>query len=98
MAEEICEVCGYKSPLGAVERHHTIPNNITEQAGIANSPTLGMCCNCRRELETWYSVKVAKMVYDTRLPQFRYKTSVEMVQEYESVFKGFLDYKKRRKK
>ncbi len=97
MTDEICEVCGYRSLLGAVERHQVIPNEITEQAGIANHPTLAICCNCRRELETWYFAKVAKMVYDARLPQFRYRTPAEMVQEYESVFKGFVDYKKKQK-
>ena len=98
MGDETCEVCGYQSQLGAVEKHYVIPNDVTQQAGISESHTIRMCCNCRRELDIWYSAKVARMVYDTRLPQFRYKTSVEMVQEYESVFKGFLDYKKRRKK
>ena len=98
MAEETCEVCGYRSLLGAVEKHHIIPKEITEQAGIKDSPTLRMCCNCRKELETWYSAKVAKMVYDARVPQFRYKTSMEMVEEYEFVFRGFLDYKKKPKK
>jgi hypothetical protein len=98
MAEETCEVCGYRSLLGAVERHRIIPSDITEPAGITDPPTLRICCNCRRELETWYSTKVARMVYDVRLPQFRYKTPVEMLEEYESVFKSFLEYKKRRAK
>ena len=97
MTDEICEVCGYRSLLGAVERHQVIPNDITEQAAITDYPTLAICRNCRRELETWYSAKVAKMVYDAGLPQFRYRTAIEMVKEYESVFKGFIDYKRKQK-
>ena len=96
MGEEICELCGYRSQLEAVGKHHVIPHELTEQAGIPKPQVLKMCCNCRRELDTWYSAKVAKMVYDTVAQQFRYKTSVEMVEEYQSVFNGFADFKKRR--
>lgn len=64
MAEEICETCGYKSLLGAVEKYCAIPNEITEAPGMPESQTLKMCCNCRGELETWYSAKVAKMFYE----------------------------------
>jgi len=98
MGEETCELCGYRSQLGAVEKHHIIPNNITEQAEMPKSQTLRMCCNCHRELDTWYSAKVTEMVYDTNMQRFRTKTSVEMVEEYQSVFNGFVAYKKKRKK
>jgi hypothetical protein len=97
MTDQICEVCGYRSLLGAVERHQVIPKDITERAGITNYPTMAICRNCRRELETWYPAKVAKMVYDTSLPHFRYRTPAEMFQEYESIFKSFVDYKKKQK-
>ena len=97
MVEEICEICGYKSLLGAVEKCCAIPTEITEAAGTPESQTLKMCCNCRRELETWYSAKVAKMVYDNRKQQYRHRTSAEMVEEYQSVFNGFVAFKKRPK-
>ena len=96
MGEETCEICGYRSQLGAVEKHDAIPNEAMQQAGMSESHTVRMCCNCRRELDTWYSAKVAKMVYDTVAQRFRYKTSVEMVEEYQSVFNGFVNFKKRR--
>ena len=95
MVGETCELCGYQSQLGAVEKHHIMPNEVTEQAGIPKSQTLRMCCNCRRELDTWYSAKVVKMVYDTKMPRFRAKTWGEMAKEYQSVFNGFVNYKKR---
>ena len=97
MAEELCETCGYKSLLGAVEKYCAIPNEITEAAGMPESQTLKICCNCRRELETWYSAKVAKMVYDNRMQQYRHRTSAEMVDEYQSIFNGFVAFKKKRK-
>ena len=98
MVEETCELCGYRSQLGAVEEHRIIPINITEQAGRSKSQTLRMCCNCHRELDTWYSAKVTEMVYDFNIQRFRTKTSVEMDEEYQSVFNGFVTYKKKQKK
>ena len=98
MVEETCELCGYRSQLGAVEEHRIIPINITEQAGMSKSQTLRMCCNCHRELDTWYSAKVTEMVYDFNIQRFRTKTSVEMDEEYQSVFNGFVTYKKKQKK
>ena len=98
MLEEICEICGCRSQLGATEKHHTIPLEVTEEAGMPESQTLRMCLNCRLELDKWYSAEVAKMVYDTKMQRFRYKTSVEMVQEYQSAFNSFVNYKKRRSK
>jgi len=98
MGEEICEICGYRSQLGAVEKHDVIPNEVTQQAGMSESHTIRMCCNCRRELDTWCSAKVTTMVYDAGAQRFRYKTPVEMVEEYQSVFDGFVKYKKRQSK
>jgi len=98
MVEETCELCGYRSQLGAVEEHRIIPISITEQTGMSKSQTLRMCCNCHRELDTWYSAKVTEMVYDVNIQRFRTKTSVEMDEEYQSVFNGFVTYKKKQKK
>ena len=97
MREEICEICGYRSQLGAIEKQHTIPCKITEDAGMAESQMINMCLNCRFELDKWYSAEIAKMVYDAKMQQFRYKTSVEMVHEYQSTFNGFVTYKRRRR-
>ena len=96
MAEETCELCSYTSKLGAVEQCPIVPNDIAQAAGMPKSQTMRMCCNCRRELDTWFSAKVAKMVYDVGTQQFRYRTRAEMVVEYQSVFNAFFDYKKRR--
>ena len=94
--EEICELCGYASILEAVEECPIVPNDIARAAGMPKSQTIRMCCNCRGELDTWFSTKVAKMVYDIGMQRFRYRTHTEMVKEYQSVFNAFVDYKKRR--
>ena len=97
MAEEICEICGYKSLLGAIAKYCTIPTEITEDARKPKSESIKMCCNCHRELDKWYSTKVAKMVYDEKLQRYRYRMPSEMVEEYQSVFNGFVAFKRRRK-
>ena len=98
MVEQTCEFCGYGSQLGAVQEYHIIPSEITEHAATPRLQVMRMCCNCRRELDAWYSAKVAKMVYDTKMLQFRARTSGEMVEEYHSVFDGFANYKKNQSK
>jgi len=96
MAEETCDLCGYTSILGAVEECSIVPNDIARAAGMPKSQTIRMCHNCRRELDTWFSAKVGKMVYDIGMQRFRYRTQTEMVKEYQSVFNAFVDYRKRR--
>jgi len=96
MAEETCDLCGYTSILGAVEECSIVPNDIARAAGMPKSQTIRMCCNCRRELDTWFSAKVAKMVYDIGMQRFRCRTHTEMIKEYQSVFNTFVDYRKRR--
>ncbi|MFC1964725.1 hypothetical protein ACFLWG_01800 [Chloroflexota bacterium] len=98
MGDEICEICGYRSQLGAIKKCNIIPCEVTECAGMPVSQTIRICLNCHHELDKWYSAEVAKMVYDTKMQLFRYKTPVEMVQEYQSVFDGFVLYKKRQSK
>ena len=71
---EACEVCGYVSHLGAVARHHLIPKDVTEQAGMPKSETVSLCCNCHFELYAWYRMKVADMFYDTATKRFRAKS------------------------
>jgi len=45
-----CKVCGYVSHLGAVAQHHIIPRDVTKQAGMPESATVNLCCNCHFEL------------------------------------------------
>jgi hypothetical protein len=95
--EQICEVCGYISLLGAIEKYHTIPVQITKAAGMPESPLIKICLNCHKELDTWYLAKVAEMVYDDKMQRYRYRDPAEMVKEYQSAFNGFINFKKRRK-
>ena len=55
-------------------------------------------CNCHRELQQWYPIKVNDMIYDYKLQKIRYRTPPEMVKEYHSVFNGFIKYKEEQKK
>ena len=98
MRKGTCELCGCRIRLGAVEQHHVVPTNITEQAGMPESQILILCGNCHREAHTWYSTKVADMTYDSKTKLFRAKSCLEMVKEYQSVFSSFAKYKKEQRK
>jgi len=98
MGKETCELCGRKSELETIEKHHVVPVEVTEQAGMPESRVVELCCNCHRELHKWYSIKVADMAYDTQIKRFRAKSGVEMVKEYEAAYKVFAEYKKGRRK
>jgi hypothetical protein len=93
-----CKVCGYVSNLGAVAQHHIIPKDVTKQAGMPESATVNLCCNCHFELYTWYRTKVTDMVYDPETKRFRYKSWDEKVKDYESAFNEFRKYKDEQKK
>jgi len=96
MGEETCEVCGYRSQLGAIAKHSIVPNEVIEQSGMSKPEIINICANCRLELSKWYSVEVNKMVYDEKDQRFRDRTPVEIVEEYRAAFKGFKGYKKKK--
>lgn len=97
MKEETCEICGYQSQPGAIEKHHIVPTDVTVPSGMPASQLVKLCCNCHREVHAWYSMKVRSMAYDTKAKQFLDKSGLEMVKEYQSVFNRFVKYKKEMK-
>ena len=94
MGKETCEFCGCRSELGTIEKHHIVPTKVTEQAGVPESATIGLCSNCHREVHTWYSENVFDMAYNPEIKRFRQKSPVEMVKEYEAAYRVFAAYKK----
>ncbi len=94
MAGVTCELCGCRIELKAVEKHHIVPTNVTEQAGMLESATIKLCSNCHKEVHTWYSVNVFDMAYDLRTKRFQQKSLNELVKEYEAAYKVFVAYKK----
>ena len=98
MERNTCEICGYQSQLGAIEIHHIIPTEVTEEAGMQRSQTVVLCCNCHREVHTWYSAKVTDTAYDTASQRFKDKSSLEIVKAYQHAFDSFAKYKNEQKK
>lgn len=93
MVKETCELCGYQSEFGTIEKHHVVPVKVTEQAGMPEPASVRLCSNCHSEVHTWYSQNVSDMAYDLGAKQFRQKSSVEMAKEYETAYKVFATYK-----
>jgi len=96
--EDTCELCGYRSDLGAIGKRYIVPTKLTEQAGIQRSQILRLCRNCNKELDTWYSSKIARNSYDSSEKRFTPKSSIETIKEYQSAFKAFIKYKKEKRK
>ena len=94
MEQESCKVCGYRSQLGAIEKHHIVPTEVTEQAGLPASQIIRVCCNCHREVHTWCSIRVSNMAYDPRSKRFRAKAWLEIVEEWRSAYQSFVTYKR----
>lgn len=94
MGGETCELCGYVGQLRAIETHHIIPRELTSQAAMPDSATVALCSNCHREVHDWYAKKVFDLTYDSMPKRFRSKSSVEMIKEYEAVYKVFARYKR----
>ncbi|MFC1995423.1 hypothetical protein ACFLVM_00910 [Chloroflexota bacterium] len=93
MNTDTCELCRHKDERGITEIHHTIPIDITEQAGNPESKTIRLCRNCHREVHTWYSANVLDVSYDPESKRFIQKPIIEIIREYEVAYKVFSAYK-----
>ncbi len=94
MEEETCGLCGHKDQSAAVEIYHIVPKELTEQAGMPESQTIRLCSTCYSEAHTWCSIKVSDIVYDIKTKEFRKRSCLEMVKEYQSTFSSFVKYNK----
>ena len=94
MRKETCHICRHVPRPIAIEPHHIIPTQVTEQAEIPESITVNLCHNCHREVHTWYSMKVLDTTYDLATKRFKTKPWNERAKDYESAFKNFKKYKK----
>ena len=92
MRKEKCELCGNRIDPRYIERHHVVPTQVTEKAGLPESQTFKLCSDCHREIQEWYSLKVSDMTYDPKIKRFRNRSWLEMVKEYESAFNSFMKY------
>ena len=97
MEKKTCEVCGYESEIGALEKHRVVPTQFTEQADMPESRIARLCSHCHQELHKWYLTKVADMAYDTEAKRFINKSPLEMIREYEASFNSFVRYKHEQK-
>ena len=98
MEDDACEVCGYKSQGGDINKYDVIPDEIIKEAGKLQSRKTTLCNNCHEELGRVYSKLVTSMTYDTRLKQFRTKSPQEMVKEYEVAYQWFTQHRKSQQK
>ena len=98
MTRETCEICRYRFEAEAMEPHHIVPQQITEEAGMPESQIIRLCPNCHQEIHSWYRAKVPHIRYDIMTKQFVEKSCLEMIREYQATFHGFAEYKREQRK
>jgi hypothetical protein len=96
--QDVCELCGCVTEPGTAQTLHIVPIEITEKAGMPDSATVVLCSNCYTEIGTWYAKKVSTLAYKPKTRRFERKSPVEMVREYENIYKTFFRYRKRQRK
>lgn len=98
MEKELCDICGRKIETGTVVMHRIVPEEVTQEAGLADSGTVVLCLSCHDELQTWYSKAVFSMAYNAGTKRFIPRSAAEIVKEYEAAYRAFAAYKKRRRR
>ena len=98
VGQNVCELCGCVTETRTAQTLHIVPVEVTKKAGMPDSATVVLCSNCYAEIVIWYANNVSTLVYEPKTKRFEKKSAVEMVKEYESVYKAFPDYKKRQRK
>jgi 5-methylcytosine-specific restriction endonuclease McrA len=93
LAKETCKVCNSVVDAGTLEKHHIVPRDVTDEAGIPESQTVRLCADCHEEVHAWYTARVRHTEYDADSKRFRTKSSLEMVREYQAAFSAFVNYK-----
>ena len=93
MAKETCKVCNNVVDPDAIEVHHIVPRDVTNDAGIPESQTIRLCADCHEAVHTWYTARVRHTEYDSDSRRFRNKSYLEMVGEYQSAFSTFVNYR-----
>jgi 5-methylcytosine-specific restriction endonuclease McrA len=98
VAKETCKVCNNVVDPDDMEKHHIVPKNVTDEAGIPESQAVRLCSDCHEAVHNWYTARVHHTEYDPDTKRFRAKSSLEMVREYQAAFTAFVNYKNARQR
>jgi hypothetical protein len=96
--QNVCELCECVIEPRTAQTVHIVPIDVTKKAGMPDSATVVLCSNCYAEIGIWYAKNVSTLVYKPKTKRFENKSAVEMVREYQNVYKAFFDYRKRQRK
>ena len=94
----ICDACGHKQETELTVVHRIIPEDVAIRFGLSDSSAVTLCIYCSNEIRDWYRGRVSSLTYDSGLKSFRSKLPNEIRKEYHIAYKGFLDYKGKRRK
>lgn len=95
MREKTCDICGHVVNAEDVVVHRIIPEEVARQAGIYDFRTATLCPDCSNEVQAWYGKRVYSMNYKNEAKRFILRSPAQMVKEYETTYRAFVEYKKR---
>ncbi len=98
MKKEICDACGREIEPDFAVKHRVVPEEAAALYGISDSTTTTLCLECSNEVHNWYHKRVSTVTYNSQIKRFRAKSAIEMANEYQAAYNGFVQYKRKRKK
>ena len=98
MWQGACELCGHLARHGTLRKHYVVPVELTREAGMPDATAVFLCDNCYTEINTWYASNVSTLIYKPESKRFESKSVIELVRDYENIYKAFAENKKRQQK
>jgi hypothetical protein len=96
MKKENCEACGKVIGKNYAVKYPIVPDEVAKQNNIHDSRTIRICLECARGLPAWYSKTVSNVTYNNKTQHFRYKAPDELIEEYESAFRNYAHFRRRK--
>lgn len=93
MVKGKCAICGF-SEADSLKMYSIVPEEIAGEAGLERVPKVKVCPKCWRELEKWFSAKIADTAYDSMAKQFLPKSPQDLAREYQVSYKWFVRNKR----
>ena len=98
MWQGACALCGHLARHETLKKHYVVPIELTRKAGMPDATAVYLCDDCYTEINTWYASNVSTLIYKPESKRFESKSVIELVREYENVYRAFAEYRKQRQK
>lgn len=94
--EKQCEFCRISYPSTRLIEHHIVPEDIIQKTSLVKDRTIELCFSCHRSLHNWNAHNVSWVRRESVAKRHRAKSLVDVVKEYESAYRNFIEYEFRK--